>query len=196
MTHEFVISILICSLHKRKSMLDELLHEIDKQIKESGVVGKVDVLLNIDNKEKSTGVKRQELLDQATGKYIIFIDDDDWIEPCYVSELLKAAESDADCFAINGWITTNGNNRIEWRLSKDYENRTVKENGYNTVYLRTTNHITAVKRELALKVGFPDISHAEDKWYSDRVSKLCKTEFQILPLMYHYRFTTFNKEYI
>ena len=107
MTHEFVISILICSLHKRKALLDQLLHEIDKQIKESGGVGKVDVLLNIDNKEKSTGVKRQELLDQATGKYIIFIDDDDWIEPCYVSELLKAAESDADCFAINGWITTN-----------------------------------------------------------------------------------------
>lgn len=189
------ISILICSLESRNAQLNDLLQELRRQCIECNATD-VEVLTNVDNKQKSTGKKRNELLHEATGKYIIFIDDDDWIEPCYISELLIAANSDADCFAINGWMTTNGSNRIDWRLSKNYENRTIKENGHTPVYLRTTNHITAVKRELALQIGFPDKSNAEDKYYSDRVSKLCKTEYQIIPMMYHYRFLTGNKEYL
>lgn len=187
------LSILICSLDSRNEQLNLLLQELQRQLRANNAT-EFEVLTNVDNKEKSTGKKRQELIEAAAGKYIIFIDDDDWPEPCYVYELMQAVNSDADCFAINGWITTNGTNRIEWRLSRKYENRTIKENG-NIVYLRKTNHITAVKRELALQAGFPDKSNAEDKWYSDRVAKLCKTEFEILPLMYHYRFLTTNKEY-
>lgn len=191
-----ILSILICSLHTRASLLEGLLLELYNQVTNAGYFDtEIEILTNIDNKEKSTGLKRQELLHQATGKYIIFIDDDDWPEPCYIAELLKACESDADCFAMNGYMTTNGQNKIEWRLSKDYENRTVKENGWQPIYLRKTNHITGVKREIALQVGFPDISHAEDKWYSDRVAPLCKTEYQIVPCMYHYRFETHNKQY-
>lgn len=189
------LSILICSLQSRHAQLQELLNELQRQCAEIHATD-VEVLTNFDNKEKTTGTKRNELLQAATGKYIIFIDDDDWPEPCYVRELLNAATSDADCFAMNGWITTNGVNRIDWRLSKNYENRTITENGHKLVYLRKTNHITGVKRELALLAGFPDKSNAEDKAYSDKVAPLCKTEFQILPMMYHYRFTTHNKEYL
>lgn len=181
------LSILICSLQSRASQLELLINELLKQRNGNELV---EILTNIDNKEKSTGLKRQELLEQATGKYIIFIDDDDWPEPCYISELLKAAESDADCFAMNGYITTNGGNRINWALSKDYTNHGT------SFYYRKTNHITGVKREIALKVGFPDKSNAEDKWYSDLVAPLCKTEYKILPCMYHYRFSTHNKEYL
>ena len=179
------LSILICSLESRQESLRLLCAELSSQYKPG-----VEILAYVDNKQFSTGYKRQALINEATGKYIIFIDDDDWVEPYYIEELLKAAESDADCFAINGWITTNGKNRVNWKLSKNYKNET-----RGGVYLRTTNHITAVKRELALQVGFPDKSNAEDKWYSDRVVKLLKTEYTIKPPMYHYRFSTLNKEY-
>ena len=183
------LSVLICSLESRKHLLDILLAELHRQ-QQPGV----EILAYVDNKQFSTGYKRQALINEATGKYIIFIDDDDWIEPYYIEELLKAAESDADCFAINGWITTNGKGRIDWRLSKDNPNKTIYENG-KPVYLRTTNHITGVKRELALKAGFPDKSNAEDQWYSNRVAPLCKTEYVIKKPLYHYRFETFNKQY-
>lgn len=185
------LSILICSLYSRAGSLSALMAELEKQINSNKLI---EVLVNIDNKELTTGAKRQLLLEQATGKYIIFIDDDDWVEPCYISELLQAAKSNADCFGMTGWITENGNNRIDWELSKNFYNRTVWRNG-KIFYERTTNHITGVKRELALKVGFPSISNAEDKWYSDRVAPLCKTEYKIKPMMYHYRFSTYNKEY-
>jgi glycosyltransferase involved in cell wall biosynthesis len=180
-----ILSVLICSLTSRSQQLETLLTELLHQRNNNP---KIEILTNIDNKEKSTGTKRNELLLQATGKYIIFIDDDDWPEPCYIAELLTACNSDADCFAMNGYITTNGANRIDWALSKDYENHGTK------FYYRKTNHITGVKREIALQVGFPDKSNAEDKWYSDRVSPLCKTEYKILPIMYHYRFKTYKTD--
>lgn len=176
-----MLSILICSLHSRHEQLEALLKELLYQRMDNE---QIEIITEIDNKEISTGAKRNILLQRATGKYIIFIDDDDWIEPCYISELLKACESDADCFAMNGWITTNGGNRINWALSKDYVNHGT------TFYYRKTNHITGVKRSIALQAGFPDKSNAEDKWYSDRVAPLCKTEYQILPMMYHYRFNS------
>lgn len=211
-----VLSILICSLESRHEALEALLKELLVQINAATVdisqpvrnakdipciVAQpasrfIEILTEVDNKEMTTGKKRNLLLLRATGKYVIWVDDDDWVEPCYISELLKAAESDADCFAMNGWITTNGTHRIDWRLSKNYETKTIKENGHKQVYLRKTNHITGVKREIALQVGFPDISNAEDKWYSERVAPLCKTEHQIVPMMYHYRFNSHNKEYV
>lgn len=192
------LSILICSLESRASMLKELCFELQKQITDYTVQDfensqHIEVLTNIDNRQKSTGLKRQELLEQATGKYIIFIDDDDWPEPCYIAELMKACASDADCFAMNGYITTNGHYKIPWRLSRRYINETIHEGG-QMIYLRTTNHITGVKRELALQAGFPDKSNAEDKWYSERVVMLCKSEYEITPPMYHYRFNNHKND--
>lgn len=188
-----MISILICSLHERRQMLDLLLKHIYLQVTLESE-GMVEVLHEVDNGEITTGAKRNKLLQKAKGKYVIFVDDDDWVYPYYIRELLWAAESDADCFQINGVMTTDGHSQIEWRLSKDYPNTTVYENG-KPIYLRTTNHITAVRKSIALMEGFPDKSNAEDKGYSDAINKHLKTEFTIIPPMYHYRFLSTNKKY-
>lgn len=140
----------------------------------------------------STGSKRQSLLNQACGKYAVFIDADDWVPDYYIPEMLIACESDCDCVAINGIMTTNGAHETKWFISKDYQNKDVRE-GNKTVYYRRTNHITAVKREIALRAGFPDKSNAEDKYYSDRL--VLRTEFKIEKPMYVYRFSTVNKQY-
>lgn len=154
----------------------------------------LEIIIDIDSKQVTTGEKRNRLVSAAKGDYVIFIDDDDEVPNYYIKELLKACESNADCFAINGKMTTDGAKEIKWRLSKDYENITIKENGVD-VYLRKTNHITAVKREIALKCLFPNKSNAEDKSYSDAINKFLKSEFVISLPMYHYKFSTKNKEY-
>lgn len=187
-----IISILICSLHSRASLLRILRDHLDSQI--GNKTDLVQVLDNCDDKQSSTGTKRNQLVDSAKGKYIIFIDDDDWVPDYYVSELLKASESNADCFAINGIMTTDGAQEVKWKLSKDNDNVTIWQ-GKKYIYLRKTNHITAVKRELALLAPFPDKSNAEDKAYSDAVNKYLKTEYVIEKPMYHYRFSTKNKQY-
>lgn len=154
----------------------------------------VEIIVCSDEKKITTGEKRNRLLKIAKGKYIVYIDDDDEIPDYYIREMLKACDSDSDCFAINGKMTTDGQKEIKWRLSKDYDNVTIKENGVD-VYLRKTNHITGVKRELALLAPFPNKSNAEDKGYSDALNPFLKTEYKIELPMYHYKFSTKNKEY-
>lgn len=139
-----------------------------------------------------TGAKRQQLLSEAIGDYIVFIDADDWVPDYYVSEMLKACMSGADCFAINGIMTTNGDHETKWFISKNFQNKDVRE-GNKMVYYRRTNHITGVKRSIALAAGFPDKSNAEDKYYSDRL--VLRSEYKIEPPMYTYRFSTLNKQY-
>lgn len=140
----------------------------------------------------STGRKRQFLLDKAAGDYIAFIDADDWVPEYYVEEMLTGCASGADCFAINGIMTTDGQHETKWLLSKDYKNEDRRE-GNKTVYYRHTNHITGVKRSIALAAGFPDKSNAEDKHYSDRL--FLNSEYKIERPMYEYRFSTKNKSY-
>lgn len=154
----------------------------------------VEIIVCSDEKKITTGEKRNCLLKIAKGKYVIYIDDDDEVPNYYINELKKACDLDSDCFAINGKMTTDGQKEIKWRLSKDYDNVTIKENGVD-VYLRKTNHITGVKRELALLAPFPNKSNAEDKGYSDTLNPFLKTEYKIELPMYHYKFSTKNKEY-
>lgn len=189
-----LISILICSIHSRAGKLAGLLRHLEDQVIKLNAHDLVEIRVNLDNKEKSTGKKRQELIEEAEGKYVIFIDDDDWVEDYYVEELLKAAESDADCFGINGWIETDGRSRIYWELSKNHPNRTIHKNG-QPFYIRTTNHITGVKREIALKGGFPDKSAAEDKAYSENIHPYLQSEHTITKPLYQYHFSSHNKEY-
>lgn len=190
----YKLSILICSLQSRNDKLIILLAELQRQHEHLFIQGSVEVLTCVDNKEKTTGAKRQELLEQAKGKYIIFTDDDDWPAPYYIEEMLKAIESGADCIGIEGTYIVDGGHPVRWKLSKDYDNEDKHENGELILY-RKTNHITAVKRDLALKAGFPDKSNAEDKAYSEALNPHLKTEYRVEKPMYEYRYSSHNKEY-
>jgi hypothetical protein len=63
------------------------------------------------------------------------------------------------------------------------------------VFFRRANHLSPVKRELALQAMFPDQSNAEDKEYSGRLNPFLKTEVKIDKSIYHYDFKNYDKEY-
>ena len=190
------LSILICSLEKRHAQLQSLLEEIKTQILLCDASAIVEVITEVDSKQITTGAKRNNLLNKAQGKYICFIDDDDHIYPNYIKLILEAIESDADCIATTGIYSINGGHPVKWRLSKDFidEDR-MDSNIGEIVFFRRANHLTPVKRELALQAMFPDQSNAEDKEYSFRLNPFLKTEVQIKELIYHYDYKSYDKEY-
>ena len=189
------LSILIRSLYSREAMLNSLLANLYTQIVKGNYYFNVEVLVNRDNKEITSGAKANELLLAAAGKYIVFIDDDDEVADNYIELILKAIETDADCIGTCGTYTQDGSKPIRWRLSKDYTDQDYYE-ASELIYLRRTNHISPVKRELALLAMFPNKSNAEDKEYSERLHKHLRTEEKISQPLYHYKYSSQNKEYI
>lgn len=206
---QYTLSILIPTIDGREQCLSELVCGLIRKcgsIKSTvpSVEGscdvttltfdKVEIIIAKDNRQISTGRKRNLLLSLAKNDYIVFVDDDDYLYDCYIEEIFKAIETYPDCVATKGIYTVDGGKQIEWRLSKDLPNETIYENRI-PVYIRTANHLTPVKRNLALQAGFPDLSNAEDKWYSERLAPLLKTEVAIENLIYHYRYSSQNKSY-
>lgn len=175
---EKTLSILICSLDERKQYLLRLLSILKPQL-----TAEVEVKLNIDNRELSTGAKRNALLQAATGKYVVFIDDDDLVSENYISSILDAAQHDPDAIVFNGWMTTNGKNKKAFSLSKDHP-YTVKDD----VYLRYPNHIVPIKASIAKKFKFPEKTYGEDYEWATQIHKsgLIKTEQKINADLYYY----------
>lgn len=205
----YKLSILIPTIVGRETFLSELVCELIRQCggirsmmqtEQSGciilIIGfdDAEIIVAKDNRQISTGVKRNLLLGLAKHHYVVQIDDDDYVYPYYFEEIIKAIQSFPDCVGTKGYYSMDGGATTEWRLSKDYPNETIFENG-TAVYIRTTNHISPVKRTLALQAGFPDKSNAEDKEFSIRLQPLLKTEVKIDRMMYHYRYSSQNKSY-
>ena len=170
------LSILIPFSTNHIPHLDSLMTTLKPQL-----VDEVEVITD-GSMEYNIGVKRQKMLELAKGDYIVFIDADDHISNYYVSYILNALQSNPDCVGISGIYTTNNTNLEFWHISKDYGYWHTKDG----VYLRTPNHISPVRRELALQAGFPEIERGEDAEYSRRLYPLLKTEVKISGNLYHY----------
>lgn len=175
------LSILILTIPAREKLLAQLLYILRPQITDE-----VEVLLNR-NPGKSIGAKRNALLLKAQGEYITFIDDDDCVARDYVERILKAIGSGPDCVGISGIITQSGRER-KWHISKEYGSWHQEGKGKDLVYYRTPNHISPVKRSIALQAMFPETNHGEDAAYSALIYPLLHTEVRIPGIMYIYRY--------
>jgi len=180
---EITLSILIATMPSRLEKLDELMFSLNKQL----IPFQNEVEIIIDPViSYNIGIKRNKLLQKANGEYIVFIDDDDHISDNYLWCIMQACSIGNDCIGISGIVTTNGGAPMQWHISKEY-GKWYQSGG---VYYRTTNHISPVKRELALQAGFPEIAFGEDAEYSRRLLPLLKSETIIKGNLYHYDYLT------
>jgi glycosyltransferase involved in cell wall biosynthesis len=173
------LSILIATLPQRLGQLDNLMIEVNKQC--NPFIDQIEILID-PRVDINIGQKRNSLLQKAKGEYIVYIDDDDHIFPNYIWSIIQACSIGNDCIGISGIITTNGHKQTQWHISKEYKTWHTA----NGIYYRTPNHISPVKRELALQAGFPEIAFGEDAEYSRRLYPLLKTETIIKGNLYHY----------
>ena len=177
-----ILSILIPSMHKRSGMLAGMLKLI-------GSHPEVEVLTNIDDGRKSTGRKRNELIERSTGDYFVFIDDDDYITPEYIPEIIAAAKHNPDVICFNGWMTTKGLNRKDFYFSINYPYTQAMLNG-KMIYTRYPNHLCPMRRELVKHIKFVDITIGEDYIWATEIHKLGLLKKQIIipKFIYHYQY--------
>jgi glycosyltransferase involved in cell wall biosynthesis len=178
------LSILIPSLEKRLSFRVRLMGILNPQLNDD-----VEVISRIDDGSMTVGAKRNLLLEDSKADYIVFIDDDDLIEPFYVSKVLKALEKGPDVVGIHLLHYEDG-------FLKGFTHHSIKYNHWfqepnkdqegMTNYYRNPNHLNPVKREFAVKAGFPSIDFGEDRYYSQHLYDYLVTEEDILEPIYSY----------
>lgn len=151
---------------------------------------RVEILMLTDAKGIVVGDKRNAMIRMAQGDYVVFVDDDDRIEPDYVSSLLEATKSGADCLTFHAKVSLNGAPAKICRYSLKY----VRDENTATEYHRLPNHITVVKRDIALRCPFPAKQRGEDADYAVLIRPLLKTEHALERVLYHYDYNEATTE--
>lgn len=180
------LSILICTIDGREEKFNLLKHHLQTQINEFGRQKEVHILSKKDNKQISVGAKRQLLLEESIGEYIVYIDDDDMVPYFYIEKILDAIKLNPDCIGFR--IECKGTMGNTASASNKWDKWADNMGGFD--YVRTIYHKNPVKRYIALQIGFKDMRFSEDSDYSNRLkqSGLLKEEVFIDEVMYEYRY--------
>ena len=183
--YEADLSVLICSLEERKNSLSHLLNRLSKC---NPHTLRIEILTNIDNREKTIGAKRNELLARAKGKYCCFIDDDDDIDLDYFAEIeaVIKANPDADCVSMIGLYQVNGVYEKPFLHSINIHSYREDKDGY----YRFPNHLNPILTGYAKQIGFTNKSHGEDTDFATNLYKarLLQNEAQVRKPLYIYQF--------
>lgn len=108
----------------------------------------------------------------ASGKYITFIDGDDIVASDYVSEILKATETDRDVYLLS-WMTFGTQIRM-------FDSRRLPK-WNNSVWSRV------IKKKIIGRQFDPKLSWAEDVDFLNKNIKQCHTVGYIEKSIYRYR---------
>ena len=166
-----------------------LVQEVQRQIDEHPQC-QIEILYIGDNKKRSVGRKRNDLLKLAQGDYVCFLDDDDRISPAFISRVIPHLNplTDIVCYRVECSIDGAAGKPVYY--NKDYS----KNTNYPDYYERMPNHLMVVRRELALQTLFRDISRGEDKDYSIRLKPLLHNQVLIDEVLYYYVYNSSTTE--
>jgi len=173
------LSILTPTIPSRKEQLSKLSEKIAKQSNDLAV----EHLSFADNRTRTIGAKRQALLDIARGEYIAFVDDDDDIEPDYVSEILLAIKQGPDV------ITFEQNSYYNGAFSKVVFGLNNRDEPFqpNGITLRAPWHVCVWKRELIRTCQFGESNYGEDIIWCRQARARIKTSLHIDKTLCTYR---------
>ncbi|MGH7792052.1 MAG: glycosyltransferase [Thermodesulfobacteriota bacterium] len=181
-----LFSILIPTLESRQEQFHNLSQKLSKQIAENSLSEEAEVAYFLDNMEHSLGFKRNQLIEWAKGKFVAFVDDDDDVSDDYVHLICDAIKKtpDIDCIGIKGIITFRGKDPRIFVHSLQYKEYFSR----GSMYFRPPYHLNPVKREIASKYMFEDISYSEDIDWAMRICRggALKKEFLIDKVIYFY----------
>jgi GT2 family glycosyltransferase len=179
-----LLSVCVCSIFSRANYLDRLLACLAPQWTE-----RVEFLLAADDGQESVGAKRQRLLDQARGDFVVFIDDDDLVSPDYIAKVLGAILRNSTIDAVTYFSKRYCDGVYEadckYSITNPVNRDAVIINGIKT-YRRFPYHVTPIRSDLALKVGFKPMDFQEDTDFAERLRPLIKTEEFIPEFLYSY----------
>jgi len=183
---EYLLSILIPTMESRLPLYTRLREELTRQSAATGAWAPVEILALSDDGTEALGAKRNQLMDMARGRFMVFVDDDDRVSPDYVRTILAAIREnpEADCISHAGEITFRGRHARKLVHSVKYTD------WYECSgeYVRPPCHITPIRSAIARRYRFADVDYSEDMDWALRISrdKALRQEVLIDNVLYHY----------
>lgn len=157
-TYPYDWSILIPTIPGRDTVLIRLVDSIREKIARLCPALRYQLCINFDNREMSIGMKRQKLLEEAKGKYLSFIDDDDDITDAYIEDLWGTIQGGYDTMRLRGQISQyTFVHSTEMTLSTPMA--TLDD---PPVFQRPPNHLNPMIADAAKLVSFKNAVHGED----------------------------------
>jgi hypothetical protein len=179
---EIQLSILIPSIPSRFEKVQKLIAKLQSQTEDKNI----EIISIIDNKVKSIGEKRDDLVQICNGKYFMFVDDDDDIEnldDVYERTFLDVdvITSKSECRNPNGSIFI-----VTHRIENEIEHNNDGEGNYLDCN-RPPFHVNAWNKKYK-KYRFPHVSYGEDWGWLKKFIHLAKEESYIDKIVYKYNF--------
>jgi len=184
-----ILSILIATVPSRRHffyprILDQLLSQISVI---SDYEDHVEILGFFDNKKRTTGEKRQDLLQLAKGEYIVFIDDDDRISDDYIQSIMDALVKDApdtDVVVFDSITRVNGGKKCLCKYGIEYEYGMI--NAESTQWRGKPAHTMVWKALIAKKHDFSVMQNGEDVDWVKRAHLDIRKQHRIDKILYYY----------
>jgi hypothetical protein len=176
-------SILICTIKSRKKLFLHLYEKLYTQIKKLNLEDAIEILYCSDNREHSTGFKRNLLLQHSKGTYVNFVDDDDDIHANYIQMIFEKLFENPDCVSLIGILYRTGAYGKCFIHSIKFKSYFEKDN----IYYRPPNHLNPIRRDIAIKFKFPDKCSYEDTDWALQVGRsgLLQKE-AVIPIPYYF----------
>ena len=116
-------------------------------------------------KNQGVSIARNKAIDEAEGKYLLFVDSDDYLSSNYIEDMVQSAERDQSELVIAGYTLVHADKRKSKQvIPQRYEKDTAEEWAYrisaccSRLYLRefwTSNHMTFYQEEKARAEDVP-----------------------------------------
>ena len=182
------LSILIPTVPSRfDNYLPNILKQINDQITALGR-NDVELLVLYDNKKRTIGAKRNQLVSMAQGTHLVFIDDDDAVSDDFVMLVCNALDShpEIDCIVYDSMCTITN----EFGVTKRHCVYGVEHEYYTspdgTRWTGKPAHTMVYRSIIAKKHTYEDISEGEDMAWVARAHKDIAVQARIDKIMYYY----------
>lgn len=191
---EYKLTILILSLPNRLDKISELLAHLNRQ-----AFGKyVQILYLGDNKSMKVGEKRNAILSLSKGRYITFIDDDDWVSDDYIDKILEAIEHEPEVITFRVAQFRDGEPQKEQRFYLHNGPQRISQPD-RTHYKMFPNHLCVWRRDIVftqardgykmiIREPFPHKNRSEDHEWAQAQEIHYSSIYEIPEVLYTYRF--------
>ena len=145
----------------------------------------IELISFFDNKKRSIGKKRGEMINLAQGQYVVFIDDDDRIAECYISSIMEALYNNpnTDCVVFDCICRINGGDEKLCKYGIEFEYGDIL-NGKE--WRGKPSHTMVYKTSIAKSNLFNDLQNGEDVDWVKRASLDIKIQTRINKILYYY----------